>query len=107
MPICSAEEKAAMPGLLNDDQMRELQTSPSASFDDLFVRLMSLHHAGAVSMADRQIGEIGDIRLTLMAHAIRHQQQGEIALLHGRAGFEAVRAAIANMLGNNIAAAGG
>jgi len=29
MPICSAEEKAAMPGLLNDDQMRELQTSTS------------------------------------------------------------------------------
>lgn len=37
-------------------------------------------------MADQQFGAGGDVRLTLMAHAVRHEKQGEIALLHGVAG---------------------
>jgi len=103
-PICSTEERAAMAGLLSDDQIRELRESAAAEFDTLFVRLMSVHHAGAVKMADQRLKESGDIRLTLMAHAIRHEQQGEIALMHGQHGFSAVRDAIANMFADNVSA---
>jgi uncharacterized protein (DUF305 family) len=103
-PICSAEERAAMPGLLSDQQLRELQKSVPAEFDRLFVQSMSFHHAGAVKMAVQRLKDGGDLRLTLMAHAIRHEQQGEIALMQGRRGFRAVREAIANMFADNIPA---
>jgi uncharacterized protein (DUF305 family) len=55
---------------------------------------MTRHHEGAIAMADKAMREAGDPRLKLMAHAIRHGQRGEIALMHGVApGFAATRAA--------------
>ena len=60
------------------------------SFDRLFVELMTRHHKGAVAMADLQLRDGSDPRLRIMAHAIRHEQQGEIALMHGLDGAPAV-----------------
>ena len=37
-----------------------------------------------------------------MAHAIRHEQQGEIHLMHGTSGFDAVYAALRNMIADNV-----
>jgi hypothetical protein len=37
-----------------------------------------------------------------MAHAIRHEQQGEIALMHGVSGGGAVSAAFRNMFADNL-----
>jgi len=37
-----------------------------------------------------------------MAHAIRHAQQGEVALLNGAEGILAVGIAAQNMIGDNI-----
>jgi uncharacterized protein (DUF305 family) len=102
MALCSAAERAEMPGLLTAEQARRLRQEPRSSFDQLFVRLMTIHHAGAVAMADNQIGGNGDLRLRIMAHAIRHAQQGEIALMHGAHGLPAVRQAIRNMLADNV-----
>jgi len=53
-------------------------------------------------MADAELRSSGDPRLRLMAHAIRHEQQGEIALVQGIAGLAAVRQATRNMLANNL-----
>jgi uncharacterized protein (DUF305 family) len=106
-PICSAEERTAMPGYLSDGLMRALNESAPVDFDEMFVLMMTFHHAGAVKMADQRLKEMGDIRLTLMAHAIRHEQQGEIALMRGRRGFPAVGDAIANMFLDNITARAG
>jgi uncharacterized protein (DUF305 family) len=94
MAICSAAERAQMPG--------QLGAAPAASFDALFVELMSIHHAGAVAMADRELKSRGDPRLRVMAHAIRHEQQGEIALMHGVSGWPAVVQAVRNMFADNI-----
>jgi uncharacterized protein (DUF305 family) len=80
MQICSAEERAAMPGLLQAERVQQLQSVASPQFDALFVRLMTEHHRGAVSMANAEWHGSGDVRLRIMAHAIRHEQQGEIAL---------------------------
>ncbi|MET4842587.1 hypothetical protein [Bradyrhizobium japonicum] len=44
----------------------------------------------------------GDARLRLMAHAIRHEQQGQIALMDRVQGIKAVRRATRNMLANNL-----
>jgi uncharacterized protein (DUF305 family) len=102
MPDCSAQERADMPGFLTTDQIELLKESPPDRFDRLFVRLMSLHHAGAVKMADQQWNSRGDPRLRVMAHAIRHEQQGEIALMHGVSGLDAVAQAIRNMMADNV-----
>jgi uncharacterized protein (DUF305 family) len=62
----------------------------------------SLHHAGAVQMADDEWRSSGDLRLRLMAQAIRHERQGEIALMNNVNGIEAVQQATLNMLANNL-----
>ncbi len=49
-------------------------------------------------MADEALTRAGDLRLKLMSHAIRHEQRGEIALMHGTEGFPAVRAAVSALL---------
>jgi uncharacterized protein (DUF305 family) len=63
---------------------------------------MTTHHKGAVKMADQMLHSDGDPRLRIMAHAIRHEQQGEIALMQRAGGIEAVDAAITNMLRDNV-----
>ncbi|MGY3035400.1 uncharacterized protein (DUF305 family) [Bradyrhizobium sp. USDA 4354] len=102
MPDCSTEERAAMPGFLTPTEMRQVKTAPPDQFDKLFVETMSRHHRGAVKMADQMWHSRGDLRLRIMAHAIRHEQQGEIALMHGTSGLAAVTTAVRNMLGDNV-----
>ncbi|EIG63122.1 DUF305 domain-containing protein [Bradyrhizobium sp. WSM1253] len=102
MPDCSSDERAAMPGFLTQAEMRQVKAAPTDQFDTLFVETMSKHHAGAVRMADQMWESAGDLRLRVMAHAIRHEQQGEIALMHGASGIAAVASAFHNMLGDNV-----
>jgi uncharacterized protein (DUF305 family) len=93
---CNADELVNMPGMLTDAELEELRQAEGLSFDILFVKLMSFHHMGAARMADVELRSGGDIRLRLMAHGIRHAQQGEIALMNGVRGLAAVRKAILN-----------
>ncbi|CCD85410.1 conserved membrane protein of unknown function [Bradyrhizobium sp. ORS 285] len=102
MPACSTQELGEMPGYLSDAQLDEISNAKPDQFDATFVRLMSLHHAGAVRMADREWQGRGDMRLRIMAHAIRHQQQGEIALMNKVSGLDAVRQAVPNMFADNV-----
>ncbi|WFU76350.1 DUF305 domain-containing protein [Bradyrhizobium sp. CB2312] len=44
MPDCSTEERAAMPGFLTPNEMRQVKTAPADQFDALFVAAMSKHH---------------------------------------------------------------
>ena len=39
-----------MPGMLSDDQMKQLDAARGTEFDRLFLRFMIQHHSGAVSM---------------------------------------------------------
>jgi uncharacterized protein (DUF305 family) len=102
MQICLAQERAAMPGLLDPADVAKLQSTDAPSFDRLFVDLMTRHHKGAVKMADAQLRDGSDLRLRVMAHAIRHEQQGEIALMNGVDGPSAVSLAFRNMFGDNV-----
>jgi uncharacterized protein (DUF305 family) len=102
MPDCSTEERATMPGYLTPAEMRAVKAAPPGQFDTVFVDAMSRHHAGAVRMADRMWRSRGDPRLRIMAHAIRHAQQGEIAVMHGVDGAAAVAIAFRNMFGDNV-----
>jgi hypothetical protein len=71
-------------------------------FDQLFVELKARHHKGAVAMANSELRHGSDLRLRLMAHAIRHEQQGEIALMQGVNGGPALHLALQNMLADNV-----
>ncbi|TWB03562.1 uncharacterized protein (DUF305 family) [Bradyrhizobium stylosanthis] len=102
MPDCKTEERAAMPGFLSPAEVRQVKAAPSDQFDATFIEMMSKHHRGAVEMADQMWHSRGDPRLRIMAHAIRHQQQGEIALMHRTSGLAAVAAAVSNMLSDNV-----
>jgi len=95
--VCSAAERAAMPGLLSEQQLQALAATPAEGFDAAFVDAMSWHHAGAAQMAGALLDEPTDPRLWLQAHAMRHAQRGEIALMHDLRGTRAVRAAWAAM----------
>src|SRR3954465_6107128 len=102
MQICSAQERTSMPGLLDPAEVVRLRSSEAPGFDPLFLDLMTRHHKGAVAMADAQLRDGSDPRLRIMAHAIRHEQQGEIALMHGVSGGDAVSAAFRNMFADNM-----
>jgi uncharacterized protein (DUF305 family) len=102
MEACSAQERASMPGLLDTAEIARLQSTEASSFDALFRDLMTRHHKGAVAMADSQLRDGSDPRLRIMAHAIRHEQQGEIALMHGVSGVNAVSVGLRNMFADNV-----
>jgi uncharacterized protein (DUF305 family) len=102
MQICSAQERANMPGLLNAEQLQQLRAAPSTGFDALFVKLMTIHHSGAVKMADDELRNGSDPRLRVLAQAIRHEQQGEIALMNCASGGRAVLVAVENMFADNV-----
>ncbi|MFL6790568.1 MAG: DUF305 domain-containing protein [Bradyrhizobium sp.] len=101
MALCTGQERAEMPGLLTAAEVERLKRAEPISFDELFVQLMIRHHAGAVKMADQELRGNGDVRLRIMAHAIRHEQQGEIALMRDVRGLAAVRQAVHNMFADN------
>jgi uncharacterized protein (DUF305 family) len=100
--ICSSDERRTMRGYLTDEQMNEVRQALDDAFDDTFKRLMTIHHTGAVQMADAEWRSNGDPRLRMMAHAIRHEQQGEISLMNNVRGIAAVREATRNMVANNL-----
>lgn len=102
MPDCTVQERSVMPGFLTPAEMRQAKIAAPEAFDALFVEMMTLHHKGAVKMADGMWHSRGDPRLRVMAHAIRHAQQGEIALMHGVSGVAAVTTAFSNMFGDNV-----
>ena len=91
-----------MPGLLDFAQIEQLRAAGPPDFDALFVKLMTIHHAGAVKMADDELRGGNDPRLRVMAQAIRHEQQGEIALMNCVKGENAVRIAVSNMFADNV-----
>lgn len=41
-----------MPGMLNDEQMRQLEQARGSEFDRLFLEFMIYHHQGAIAMAE-------------------------------------------------------
>lgn len=102
MPDCTAQERSAMPGFLTPAEMRQVRIAAPEAFARLFVEMMTLHHRGAVKMADQMWHSRGDPRLRIMAHAVRHEQQGEIALMQGVSGVAAVATAFRNMFGDNV-----
>ncbi|HEX8363345.1 MAG TPA: DUF305 domain-containing protein, partial [Longimicrobium sp.] len=52
-------EGHAMPGMLTEAQMQQLDRARGAEFDELFLKLMIQHHRGAVAMVSQLFGTYG------------------------------------------------
>jgi uncharacterized protein (DUF305 family) len=100
LPPASPSEHMAMPGMLTSAQLSGVRQAPPAEFDRRFVEAMSFHHRGAIRMANDALAHGSDPRIRIMAHAIRHEQTGEIALMHGiRPGLRVIQIGLFSLLG--------
>ncbi|WOH49588.1 DUF305 domain-containing protein [Bradyrhizobium sp. sBnM-33] len=102
MPDCTADERAIMPGYLTRMQIQQVRSAAPEQFDAQFTAMMTVHHKGAVKMADLAWRSAADFRLRIMSHAIRHEQQGQIALMQRIEGTAAVATALRNMFADNV-----
>ncbi len=59
MEMNGMEHEMLMPGMLTEDQMRELASARGPAFDRLFLTYMIQHHQGAVSMVSTLFGSYG------------------------------------------------
>jgi uncharacterized protein (DUF305 family) len=52
MPMNGMMHDMLMPGMLNDDELKQLDASRGVDFDRLFLQAMIRHHQGAITMVD-------------------------------------------------------
>jgi uncharacterized protein (DUF305 family) len=76
------EHEMMMPGMLTDEQMKELAQARGQKFDELFLRYMIQHHEGAVGMVSDLLASHGaaqDNSVFRIATDINVDQTTEIA----------------------------
>ena len=81
MTVGGAEHLMLMPGMLTDDQMKELDASRGPGFDVTFLRYMIQHHRGAVTMVKELMANRGaaqDITVFKFAGDVEVDQTTEI-----------------------------
>jgi len=59
MDMAGTTHYMAMPGMLTDEQMKQLDASRGIDFDRLFLTFMVQHHRGAIQMVDKLFGTPG------------------------------------------------
>ena len=59
MTMSGMEHDMLMPGMLTDEQMRQLDAARGPEFDRLFLTYMIQHHKGAVSMVKELFDSYG------------------------------------------------
>lgn len=82
MDMGGMKHEMLMPGMLTDEQMKELDAARGHRFDELFLRDMIQHHTGAVSMVKQLFGSYGAAQDELtfkLASDINVDQTTEIA----------------------------
>jgi uncharacterized protein (DUF305 family) len=81
MMMNGVEHDMLMPGMLSDDQMKQLDAARGIDFDRLFLRFMIQHHRGAVAMVTELFASPGagqDEGVFKMANDIQADQTTEI-----------------------------
>ncbi|MFG3346278.1 DUF305 domain-containing protein [Streptomyces sp. NPDC048018] len=67
-----------MPGMATEAQLAELRAARGKAFDTLFLKLMIIHHQGAVTMASEALGQGNNVLVEEMANDVIAQQTAEI-----------------------------
>jgi uncharacterized protein (DUF305 family) len=81
MMMNGVEHDMLMPGMLSEDQMKQLDAARGQEFDRLFLRFMIQHHRGAVAMVTELFASPGagqDEGIFKMANDIQADQTTEI-----------------------------
>ena len=81
MMMNGVEHDMLMPGMLSEDQMKQLDAARGLEFDRLFLRFMIQHHRGAVTMVTELFASPGagqDEGVFKMANDIQADQTTEI-----------------------------
>ena len=68
----------AMPGMMTDDQMRQLRMAPADKFDLMFLRMMIAHHEGAITIARSELSNGQNTDAHQLAQRIIDAQQREV-----------------------------
>ncbi|MEU6388361.1 DUF305 domain-containing protein [Streptomyces sp. NPDC046939] len=68
-----------MPGMASEAQLGKLRAAHGKAFDALFLRLMTTHHQGAVTMATDVKSQGNDVQIEEMADDVIAQQTTEIS----------------------------
>ncbi|WP_100865279.1 DUF305 domain-containing protein [Streptomyces sp. 3211.6] len=71
-------DHGAMPGMATEQQLRELTDARGADFDRLFLRLMTAHHEGALTMAGQALAQGNNGAVEEMANEVVAVQSAEI-----------------------------
>ena len=71
-------DHASMPGMASAADLEALKASTGGEFDKLFVRLMTAHHKGALTMAEGVLAKGVDVRVEEMAADVIATQTDEI-----------------------------
>lgn len=71
-------DHGAMPGMATQAELDRLSAARGDAFDELFVKLMTTHHQGAVTMATEVLKEGNDVLVEEMATEMSVQQTAEI-----------------------------
>ena len=82
MVMNGMEHEMLMPGMLTDDQMKQLDQARGTAFDRLFLAFMIQHHRGALSMVQELFGSYGaaqDETVFKFASDVNVDQATEIA----------------------------
>jgi len=82
MSMGGEEHVMLMPGMLTEEQMKQLEAAKGAEFDKLFLQLMIQHHTGAVSMVKDLFNTSGagqDETVFKLASDVNVDQTTEIA----------------------------
>jgi uncharacterized protein (DUF305 family) len=84
-PDTSAWRHMTMPGMLTEDQLKQLDAATGTDFDRLFLTFMIQHHEGALQMvndllASPRAGQ--DIDVSVFANDVQTVQTAEIGTMH-------------------------
>jgi len=73
------DHSAAMPGMMTDEQMSQLDAATGADFDRMFLQMMTTHHEGAIEMAKTEQASGSNPQATALAADIESSQTAEVA----------------------------
>ena len=84
-PDTSSWRQMSMPGMLTEEQLKQLESANGREFDRKFLTFMIQHHEGALKMVDDLFGTPGagqDVDVSVFANDVQVVQTAEIGTMH-------------------------
>jgi uncharacterized protein (DUF305 family) len=79
--VATGDPNAPMPGLATAEQIADLQAASGIEAEVMFLELMTVHHQGAVEMAEVVLDLSSHPAVTVLAESIIASQQNEINVM--------------------------